>query len=248
VGSGLLPRRPWQTEALARWLVSESDVRLHVLDHLSCPNRSDISGALLRLFFPDSWFTAGGRGRTSAASRRCNGTPTCPVLAFPISKTDGQSNCAAVWAAPRFKLSKSSNRFQVHHRCSAGQKAKPTKGENEALWLAARIDDGQITNLAVSETYLHLSRNLTVHRFWKLEMPKPYKPPLPAQTHGAARPRRGLPVGHERRGQLTNLLHVERTRRTAARVRNHARVRVSLAHLAIPELPEVEQSLLMHRM
>jgi hypothetical protein len=53
--------------------------------------------------------------------------------------------------SPALQTVKIVKSFSVHHRCSAGQKAKPTKGENEALWLAARIDDGQITNLAVSE-------------------------------------------------------------------------------------------------
>jgi tRNA(Ile)-lysidine synthetase-like protein len=82
----------------------------------------------------------------------CCTNPLCPGLVelsgFGISNfqkrwTVKLRGCLGSLALQTVKIVKS---FSVHHRCSAGQKAKPTKGENEALWLAARIDHRQITS------------------------------------------------------------------------------------------------------
>ena len=65
----------------------------------------------------------------------------------------------------------------------------------------------------------------------------------------AIRPWRGqaaarLAIGDERRRQFADVFHVERTGGAAAGVGNDAGVRIDLAHLAVPELPEIKQPLL----
>ena len=63
------------------------------------------------------------------------------------------------------------------------------------------------------------------------------------------RPRRGqpaagLPVGDQRGRQLADPLHVQRTGRAAAGVRDDAGVGIDLADLGVPEPPQVEEPLL----
>ena len=53
-----------------------------------------------------------------------------------------------------------------------------------------------------------------------------------------------LAIRDERRRHFANAFHVERTGRAAAGVRNDARVWIDLAHLAVPQLPEIKQPLL----
>ena len=63
-----------------------------------------------------------------------------------------------------------------------------------------------------------------------------------APRHGDAAAR--LMVGHQRRREFADALHVERTRRAAPAVGDHARVGIDRAHRAVPLPPEREEPLL----
>ena len=71
-----------------------------------------------------------------------------------------------------------------------------------------------------------------------------YSLPFLPLAHGRHQAAPRLAVGHQRRGQLADPLHVERTGRAAAGVGNDAGVGIDLAHLGIPEPPQIKQPLL----
>src|SRR5262249_13638748 len=62
---------------------------------------------------------------------------------------------------------------------------------------------------------------------------------------GGHQPGPGLAVGEQRRGELADRLHVERTRGTAPGVRDHAGVGMDPADLRIPEPPQLEEAALL---
>src|SRR5262245_51950608 len=60
----------------------------------------------------------------------------------------------------------------------------------------------------------------------------------------SSKPTTRLAIGEQRFGQFADFFHVERTGRAAAGIRNHTGVGIDLARLAVPQLPEVEKTLL----
>src|SRR5215471_12398615 len=61
---------------------------------------------------------------------------------------------------------------------------------------------------------------------------------------GSGQTSSGLTICSQQGRQLTDLPHVERTQSAAASVGHDTSIRIDLAHLAVPKLPEIKQALL----